>query len=258
MLFTFVMATASVAASSADSLAKVRSPRELRAAFDVGWVFGISATEFFADYRALLGAPSSGFDAPTAVNFNASSFIIADAPIGLSVGYYRAVVRETYDYDPDDYLAPTTARQTVSQDLQLTVIPAMVTFDFFPIERQFTTYVGAAAGLGFANVYWSESLSPSTEPRNRQSGLRYDEWQVAPSIAVRAGVSLGFDKRLALRARAGIYVEGGYLNLPISGEYFAQTGATLAYDVPRTQGTYSIQAGGVIVRIGFSVLLSGN
>lgn len=253
-----MLAPYSLKGAGIDTLQKQRSIRELRAAVDVGWIFGISAPEFFADYRALLGAPSSGFDAPTAVSFTASTFMLTHAPIGLSVGYYRAVVRETYDYDPVDHRAPTGALQTITQDLQMTVIPAMITMDYFPTDRQFTTYVGAGVGLGFTNVYWNETLSPSFDPGARQSGVRYDEWQVAPAIAVRAGVSLGFDKQLALRTRAGIYVEGGYLYLPLNGAYFSQTGATLSYDVPRTQGTYSIQAGGVTFRIGFSVLLSGN
>lgn len=227
-------------------------------ALDVGWVMGIAAPEFFADYRVLLGGTVSGFDIPTSVNFNVSSFMIKDAPIGLSVGYYKAVVRETYDYDPDRYPVATGPLQSVTQDLQLTVIPAMVTMDYFPFERQFTTYVGAGVGFAATHMYWEEVLSQSTEPGARQSGVRYDEWQFVPALSLKAGISLGFDKRLALRTRAGIYIEAGYLYVPISGAYFEQTGETLAVDVPRTTGTYDVQAGGAIIRIGFSLLLTGN
>jgi hypothetical protein len=233
--------------------AQQKRQRPLRAALDVNWTLNISAREFFDDYRTLLGGTASGFDVPEGLTLSVGSFLLEDGAIGLSAGYYRAVVRESYDYNPKLYAQPTGPSQSATQDIMLTVIPAYVTLDYFPVERQFTGYVGAGVGLASVHFAWTEIMSTSTEPGARLSGTRYDDAQLVPSAMVRAGVSLGFDDPVSKRTFGGLYLEISYI--PFSAPVFERTASTLAWRPERTTAPYNIQAGGIVLRLGFEVIL---
>ena len=61
-----------------DSLERIRTAARLRRTVrvygDVNWTMGISAEDFFADYRSLLGGTASGFDIPVGFAGGLSSF----------------------------------------------------------------------------------------------------------------------------------------------------------------------------------------
>jgi len=233
-----------------------RGQRPLRAAIDVNWTFGHTAPEFFEDYRALLGGKASGFAAPIGGSVSVSSFQLGNGAIGVTAGFQRASVRETYRYDPNFYQQPTGPQQTVTQDVEMMVIPAMATLDYFPVNRQFTGYVGCGLGLAAVNFSWTEYLSPSTEAGARPSGVRYDDGNLTPAAMARAGISLAFDDPVGAKTFAGIYFEVAYTYIPFSAPVFTETAETLIWTTPRTSGDYNFQAGGFVVKLGFEVILT--
>jgi len=244
-----------------DSLEQIRSAaqkrRTVRLYADLTWTMSITATEFFEDYRTLVGGKAAAFDIPMGVAIGVSSFQLGDGAIGLSAGYYKAVVRESYAYDPDQFPRPTGPPQGVTQTVTMSVLPALLTLDYFPVQRQFTGYLGAGVGLASVHLFWDEELANTSEPGARLGGVRYDESHLVPAFQGRAGVSLGFDDPLSTLTYAGIYIEAGYTYIPVSAPLFKATAETLAWAPERTAGDYNIQAGGFVLRFGFEVILSG-
>ena len=244
-----------------DSLDQLRTAARLRRTVrvygDVNWTMGISAEDFFADDRSLLGGSASGFDVPVGFAGGLSSFQFGDVSIGVMAGYYRAVVRESYFYNPAAYPKPTGPEQGVTQTITMTVIPAMIMLDYFQVQRQFTGYVGAGVGLASLAFFWEEELANITQEGARQPGIRYDDTHLVPAAQVRAGVSLGFDDPLSSLTYAGIYIEAGYTYIPFSAPLFEKTAESFTFNRPATTPDYNIQAGGVVFRLGFEVILTG-
>ncbi|MBI2793396.1 MAG: hypothetical protein HYX66_01945 [Ignavibacteria bacterium] len=233
---------------------QTRSSKPFRTSFEVGWVFGIDASQFFRDYQAYLGGGASGFNSPTNVELSIGTFQLSKAPFSLDVGYYRASVRETYEYNPDRAPIPNGPTQSVTQTVLLTVVPTTIGIGYFQMNRQFSTYIDVAAGLAFANMYWEERLSESIKPGARLSGVRYDDWQIAPAVAIKAGVALFFDKRITERARAGINIESGYSFIPMYIPMFQETAKFLAVS-PSANKEYYFQMGGLLLRFGLLLVL---
>jgi len=220
---------------------------------NIQWIFGIASSEFFQDYKSQLLGPASTFDAAEGVRGGISSFQFPNVGIGLDVGYYRVVLRETYVFR--SILDSTRPDQTVGQDFAMNVVPVFATIDYFPVKRQFTAYVGAGVGMSFINVRWSESLSATQLPGARKSGLRYDESHVVPSGQVRTGVSLGWDSSPTAVVRPSLFFEITYTLIPFTAPLFSDVAPTLDSPPDRLRGSYAIQAGGVGVHAGISLLL---
>lgn len=244
------------AADTLTSLPRKHVGRPLRVAVDVNWTLAISATQLFKDYQFYLGGRASGFDIPTGVGLSIASYQFKNASIGLGIGYNRAAIRETYEYNPETRPDPIGPAQTISQTLLLTTIPALVTIDYHPLYKQFTGYVGGGIGVSAINMFWQEALSASAKPGARASGIRYDKWQPTPLVNIHAGVSLGFDQLLAQRNRPGIFIEVAYQWMPITAPFFEKTGASIATPVPALQQDYTIHAGGFVLRAGFEIMLN--
>lgn len=220
---------------------------------DVNWTLGTAASEFFRDYRTILAGGSSGFDVPVGIGLGIQSFQLGDGAVGLASGYRRSVVRETYSYDPRTAITPIGPAQGVGQTILMTVIPALLTVDYLPRHRQFTGYVGAGVGLASVDMSWEEYLTPSQEPGARQGGVRYSDHHLVPALMARAGVSLMFDDPFSTETRAGIYVEAAYEYMPLSVPLMQRIAATIPNSPSRLQQPYSVQAGGVVLRVGFQV-----
>ncbi|MBK9183689.1 MAG: hypothetical protein IPM83_11345 [Ignavibacteria bacterium] len=163
-----VMCCCAMATFAADSLvigatrpAHKGNLKPVRAELSAMWTFGIDADEFFKDYQLVLGGKASGFNAPMGFSASLSTYQLGNASIGVMAGYYKAVVRENYDYKPlitDTSFAPP---QNITQDIALTCIPALLTIDYYPHARQFTGFVGAGIGLGAATFRWTETITES-------------------------------------------------------------------------------------------------
>ncbi len=254
-LWTLVITEAKCAAQ-ADTLVGVQRGRPLLVRADVNWTLGIAATEFFRDVQYYLGARASSFDIPTGVSATIASFQLSDIAFGLSSGYTRAAVRETYGYDPRSRPDPVGPAQTITQTFLLSSIPTMITVDYHPIRRQFSGYVGVGLGVSANHFYWEEALSPSTESGARQSGIRYDAWQASPLVHIRSGLFLGFDQRWSGQTRPGLFVEAGYMWIPMHGRYFELTAKSMANQPQQLARDYTIHAGGFVLRMGLELLLN--
>lgn len=218
-------------------------------------MFGVHGKDFFDDYRALLGARSATFDVPVAVRLGVGSYQFDNATLGLVAGYYRAVLRETYDYRPFGADTATRAPQSTTQSFTLSVIPAMLTADYIPFDKQFTGYVGAGAGIAVAAIHWEESLATLQSSFARVGGVRYDESHVVPAAMLRAGISLGLDHRPAARSRAALHFEVNYTWIPLHAKLFERTAATIGEGLPAQNRTYALQAGGIGVHAGVSIFV---
>lgn len=237
-------------------LQRTGNQRPVRAEVSSSWTFGIDADVFFSDYQRVFGGRASGFDVPVGFGGSLSTYQLDDVSFGVTAGYYRAVVRENYDYRPillDTSFAPS---QNVTQNMALTCIPAMVSIDYFPVFRQFTGFVGAAVGLGHISLRWTEELSSSTLPGARRGGERYNASHIVPAIQIRTGVSLGLDGELGKNVRAALTLEGGYLYMPLSAALMQDAASSFTAPVPdRLRTDYRIQAGGMQLRIGFLLFI---
>ncbi len=231
---------------------KKRKGRPLRLWADAGWMFGIHGIEFFRDYKRLLNGPASTFDVPTSVRGGMSAFLSSDVATGLQVGYHRAVIRETYLYQPFGADTLTRARQTTSQNITSTTIPVLLTFDLHPRFRQFVTYVGGGLGLNIGTFVWEEGLSTSQAVGARTSGLRYDDTHINLAAIVRAGMSLGWDRALGESTGGALHIEVSYTYAPLSGPLFASVGTGIGKPV---DAVYTIQSGGVGLHCGVSIYL---
>lgn len=230
-----------------------RMARPTRVYGDIFGSFGRNASEFFQDYQSYLGGPSPTFDAPLGLGAGVSSFQIPDIGIGIKVAYSRSVVRESYLFT--SALDSTRPNQSTSQNLTVSVIPVVLTLDYFPLDRQFTTYVGVMAGLGFTSIKWEEGLAKTTLPGARASGERYDDSHVSPAVGARAGVSLGWDGRHDARARPALFIEASYMFIPLSAPLFKETAKTIPGSPTRLREPYTVQAGGFGLHLGISVLV---
>ncbi len=230
--------------------------RPVRFEVSSSWTFGIDADQFFRDYQTVFGGRASGFDVPVGFGASLSTYQLNDVSIGVTAGYYRAVVRENYDYRPllrDTSFGPS---QNVTQNMSLTCIPAMISLDYFPVFRQFTGYVGASVGIGHITMQWNEELSSSTLPGARRGGERYNASHIVPAVHLRTGVSLGLDGEVGNNVRAALTLEGGYLYMPLSAPIMRDAASSFVASVPeRLRADYSMQAGGMQLRIGFLLFI---
>lgn len=245
-----------MAAPDTTEVVRIKRNRPLRVAVDVGATFGLHASEFFRDYKFYLRGPSSTFNAPETMRLSVSSYQLEHVSFGISASYYRAVVRETYDFRPGVFdtvlgLPP----QTLSQALTMSVIPTILTIDYYPIDRQFTTYVGVGAGVAFSTLAWNEGTSASQSPGARRSGERYNATHVSPALMLRTGVSLGLDKLLARSTSASVHIEASYAWIPIAAPLFKTVANNLPTADQSLREDYVIQAGGLGIHLGLSFFL---
>ncbi len=221
------------------------------------WTLGIDADAFFRDYQSVFGGKASGFEVPIGFWGSINSYQFDEASIGVSGGYYRAVMRENYNYAPitsDTSFGPS---QNISQNMTLTCIPVMIGLDFFPFKRQFTGYLGAAAGVGFTSFVWTEEISASQSVGARTGGTRYNDQSIAPALSARFGVSLGLDDAISKEIRAAIMFEAAYLYMPLSAPLMAEAAKSFSTRVPpRLQGDYNVQTGGLQIKLGIAITIA--
>ncbi|MBU3698950.1 MAG: hypothetical protein FGM33_02920 [Candidatus Kapabacteria bacterium] len=220
------------------------------------WNLGVQAPDFIRDYQSVLGGLASSFGVPIGGRASINQYLTDEISIGLSGGYFKAAIRENYTYDakpPSPSLGPI---QNVTQNIEVATIPVMLTLDLYPARRQFTGYFGLGLGVAFGNILWSEEIQTSRLPGARKSGTRYEGSLIAPLARIRTGVSLGFDGSAAAKSATGIRVEVGYTFAPFRDTFFAGQFESFAVPPPeRLRQDYVIDAGGVSIEVGISLLL---
>lgn len=222
----------------------------------VNWTLGIQAPEFIADYQSVLGGTASSFGIPIGARASINQYLNDNVSVGLSGGFFRASIRETYNYDPQPPAERYAPTQNVTQSIVVTAIPSFATIDFYPVKRQFTGFFGVGLGLLFGDVLWTEEIQTSRLPGARTSGKRYAGSVLAPAVKLRTGVSLGFDGPVDARTATGIRVEVGYTVAPMQRAFMEGQFDSFAIALPeRLLGEYVIDPGGVSIEIGICLLL---
>ena len=220
------------------------------------WTLGIQAPDFIRDYQGVLGGAASSFGVPIGARASVHQYLTDEISVGVSGGFFRATIRENYTYDPKPPTTPLGPAQNVTQNIEVSTIPVLLNLDLFPARRQFTGYLGVGIGLVFSNVFWSEEIQTSRLLGARRSGTRYNGSLIAPTAKLRAGVSLGFDGSAMARSATGIRIEVGYTFAPLQDRFFAGQFDSFAVPPPQRLGQeYMIDAGGVSIEIGISLLL---
>lgn len=220
------------------------------------WNLGIQAADFFRDYQGVLGGTASSFGVPIGARASVNQYLTDEISVGVSGSFFRATIRENYTYDPKPPATALGPPQNVTQNIEVSTVPVLFNLDLFPARRQFTGYLGVGLGLVFGHVFWSEEIQTSRLLGARRSGTRYDGSLIAPAAKLRAGVSLGFDGSVMARSATGIRIEVGYTFAPLRDRFF--TGQFESFTVPppeRLRQEYLIDAGGVSIEIGISLLL---
>jgi hypothetical protein len=222
----------------------------------LSYTVGTSAVEFFEDYNGVLGGKQREFDTPITGSLRISRHLDEHQSLGLSVGYTRATLRENYDYDPTKVPLPIAPAQNITQNMFLESIPVMAAYDIYPVDRQFTTYIGAALGVGFSHMQWYEDLTTSSKPGARRKGERFNDWIYHLAMEVRTGVSLGFDGSTSAPVRSGIRLECSYRYMPISAPFMGQIAKSIAGNPPsRFNDDYTLNIGGFGLHIGIMFVL---
>lgn len=222
----------------------------------LSYTLGTSAKEFFADYLTVLGGKSREFDTPISGTLRITRHIDDRASVGILAGYQRGTLRENYDYDPTKYPKGYGPFQNVTQNFTIESIPILACADYYPVDRQFTTYVGAGLGCAFSHVTWTEELTTSRLPGARSSGVRFDDWLTSIALQLRTGISLGFDATDKAPVKSGIRLECSYWTVPLRAPFMKSEAQSYTTSVPESmRQPYTIDVGGFALQIGIMFVL---
>lgn len=225
----------------------------------LSYTWGTNAQEYFEDYARVLGGRSRELSTPVSGTLRISRHLDEYQSIGLVTGFTRTNLRENYDYDPRVVEVPLAPAQNITQNMNIESIPLMVCYDLYPVDRQFTSYLGGSIGIGFSHVQWYEDITVSRSPGARSKGERFDNWLYHLAAEMRAGISLGFDGSTQSALRSGIRLECAYRYVPIRGEFMRNVARSFALPSPeRLQNSYTLDIGGFAVHIGIMVVLRHN
>lgn len=248
-LIVLVLCSCAWHAHAADSV-RVKKAVPLRAWASIGGVFGVHSKDFFASYKKYLGGPSSTFDVPYILEGGMSSYVWPHQSLGVSAGYYRTVMREDYtQYYPFSDTS-VNVKSSISQDYTMSTVPVLVTYDYYPIDRQFATYVGGGVGVGFVNILWKQGVYGNG---TAATTTNYDGSHIVPAFMIRTGISLGWDKERTTKVAGALTFEVRYTYMNVRAPLFASLAPSLPNAGPETQGDYVIQAGGLGLHLGVSV-----
>lgn len=253
LLISALIAAACANTSSSQSL---QTEPGVRFEAGVSWTLGIQASDFIRDYQSILGGTASSFGVPIGVRGSVSQYIAENITVGLSGGFSRASIRESYLYDPQPPQLRLGPSQYVTQNIEVSAVPAFAVLECFPGKRQFTGYFGLGLGVVFSAIEWTEEIQPTRLVGARRSGTRLNETFVIPALNLRAGICLGFDGSLGSRSSTGIRVQAGYMIAPIRAAFMSGQFASFSLPPPeRLRQDYVIDPGGLSLEIGISLLL---
>jgi hypothetical protein len=173
---------------------------------------------FFGDY-ATLGGEQTGLDSYLAPVLTGRLTMTENLLLTVYTSLHRTSFAEVYTVrSSPDPREPALAG--VSEEFSALAVPIAAGIEFAPIRTQFTSYVGAGAGLALTQTKWLSTVQYSNGGYTRPA-RNTDQFGVAPIVRAYAGVDLRFDKGSIVRsAFRGIYLEASYLWLPVARDYF--------------------------------------
>lgn len=212
---------------------------------------------FFADYGRL-GGHSSSIDPTTLVSLTMK----VEATKALRLAYFGGYMRVGFD---ESYIAPGVMKVDtgavavplagVTEKFHGTVIPIMAGGEWAPVRSQFTSYVGAMAGLSISSLSWTTEARSTGVIDYYRPVTNVDGIGISPAARLYVGLDLRFDYFSAIGGPfRGIYIEAAYLYLPLIRDYFGElrkTGQGLPV-LPAHDGA-TVNAGGVTLSFGLSL-----
>ncbi len=124
-------------------------------------------------------------------------------------------------YDVVDTVGVDRPLASIIESFAVTSVPVMVGAEYAPIREQFTTYVGAVAGVAYSSVEWSTLVRSVPNSGFHRPSLNQKGGRFHPAYRLYAGIDYRFDRNLwSQGAVRGIFLEGSYLGIPVHRDYF--------------------------------------
>lgn len=174
--------------------------------------------DFFKEYPRLGGEGDlDGYVMPSAMLRFASIGTIRIIVYGaLGGGEFTDI------YDVRDSARGDVALASIVEKFSISSIPVLVGVEYSPIREQFTTYVGASAGIAYSSVEWTTSFREHSPMGFSRPATNIRGGAFHPAYRIYAGVDYRFDRNLWSQSPIrGIFLEGSYLGIPIRRDYFA-------------------------------------
>lgn len=226
----------------------------------MGPLFGPTAIDLFNTYNSVLGGPGEEFEASSLIG--ATTRIPAGEyfRISLSLESYSLRFSESYSQEifpdgrgtPDNPLKSVGTR-TLSEDMQVRVIPAFLSLEVMPVKSQFQTYAGVGVGAAFGWAFWSEAVSTSWSDDTRAGGLHLDENYIAPAARIYAGTQLGFDEHAKGSSLHSMFVEARYSFIGASFPFFSAISDQFDPPIQALDDDYRLNAGGFSLVVGITI-----
>jgi hypothetical protein len=190
----------------------------------LGGVLSPGGGNFFEGYRTLGGSESSiePYWMPTVTG---RLRVGRDLRAMVTIGYGGTGFLDVHDIreaSPEGDPRPGAFVAAVDDELSATVVPVLAGVEFTPIRSQFTTYVGGALGLAVVGLEWS-TTTRQAEGGFYRPAVNTKGMSIAPSARIFTGVDFRFDRFFGSRTSfRGIFLEAGYVVLPVTRDYFAE------------------------------------
>ena len=215
---------------------------------------------FFEEYQKLFGTQSS-------LRAYASPRVIGRVRLNdhlrfiLSSSYIRTGFTEIYDaFALQSGVAdsiPLVPAAQIFEEMSITTLPLLIGVQFSPIRSQFTSYVGALAGVALVTAEWQTLTRNFDVTQYFRPETNTDGPGLVPGIRLFTGVDLRFDRFFVSRnVFRGIFIEASYFYLPLSRVFFKEvrTIGRLLPQVPSADDAI-LNLGGFTISLGVNMQL---
>ncbi len=145
----------------------------------------------------------------------------------------------------------------IQEELSVTGFALLGGLEYSPVASQFSSYIGASAGLGFLASSWFTTLRTFGNQTYSRPRINLDDTRVYPAVRLYSGVDLRFDRTDVNRSIVrGVFVEAAWLWLPVTADYFGPI-RDLSQNLPLLpqERSATLDVGGFSVGIGINLQL---
>lgn len=177
---------------------------------------------FFRNYQ-LLGAQRSSLGAQAVPSMALRLSGFEPFRLVISASYSSSTFEDLYTV-PDTTVRGSGAASsaTLLEKFSASGVAGTIGLEYWPIETQFTTYVGLAAGLALCDVDWSTVTLESSRGEYSRPTLNTKGSSFAPVFRFYGGIEYRFDRYDFNNSLVrGIFLEAGFLTIPVQRDYFA-------------------------------------
>ncbi|MGE5479209.1 MAG: hypothetical protein ACM3U1_02130 [Chloroflexota bacterium] len=157
-------------------------------------IYGLSAQEFFDDYRQYLGGVKTELKYAWSIETGFKMQFWKSFRIGACVSAFRGKFLDQYNTTAT--VGENVFKRFHKQDFEFLNTPILVTGEFIPYSSsQFRNYYGLGAGISIYEIKWKETVH-SDKPFDKRAGnYKTTENGGAPTIRIFTGTELQFDKK---------------------------------------------------------------